>query len=113
MPLVEILGNTLTTGAVRRRLEEVLPGLVAKALNVEENPLGHLEARDVEVVFIAWSQKTPDVLIRVEANLLPERLANLDERRAQIGRELSFIRSEFGLKGGLWVRLCPGSWQDL
>lgn len=119
MPLVRIRFNpSIGLDWVIRQLASELQGVVATALHVQENPAAHLSRGDVEI----WANpgspldRTPyDIEIIVEANLVPERLANLDERRAEILEGVRKVLRDFDLNvtGYVWVRLAPGSFGEI
>lgn len=109
MPLVVVRFNpyvVVPTGMAG--LVGGLPGIVAEAFSGKEV---RLTTHDVEVEvqpFGPMDVFARNVRIIVYGGLFPERLANLDERRAAIAKGVrSYLPS--GVTGSVWVFLSPAS----
>ena len=101
-----------------QKLAQELPVIVSRALHVEENPAGHLGPRHIEVRVTessSYDVNISDVAITVWANLYPERLANLDERREKILAGMRDVLRDYDrdIEGDAWVLLQAGSFGKL
>ena len=112
MPIVRVRkSNTLGNFD---NLAIILKKVVAENLNVPGNPDGLLGLSDVEVYFDRFQicdRHSRDLEIIIEANLLPERLENLQDRTKLIVKELrKWIFQKYTFF--VWVRLCPGAYVE-
>ena len=100
-----------------QRLVESLPEIVGFALNAPENEDACLSPSDIEV----WVQEsgrfdvnTKDLEIIIWANLYPERLRNLEQRRDVILQAVRKFLADYdrNLSGFVWVLLQPASFGE-
>lgn len=98
-----------------KHLTLAMPEIVARALDVYNDPTARLTAKDVCVSPMFRNTEDvngKDLEIIVMANDYPERRKNLDDRRGAITRDIKRIVGETKITGSVWVRLCPGSYED-
>ena len=110
MPLVRLfLSNEALP--VKNRLDSLLPDLVSGAMAAERG----WDEETFSCSSQGWAGERHgyDILVVIDAPFFLERQENLAERTQQITDGLAFLREEFCLKVGLWVRLLPGKWQDV
>lgn len=102
------------------RLSKEMPGIVARALDVEENPDARLTPDDVEVHVQKsgeFDTNTKDLEIVIWANEYPERLRNLDERKDRMVKEVRAFLVEYrsirNISGFVWILLQPAAFGEL
>lgn len=116
MPLVVLCKNPeVINEEIAKKIAQQLPMIVAEALDVPENPDGRLTKDDIEV----WVQdaskldvNSKDLSIIIWANNYPERMANLDERRAKVAKSVRQMKPT-NATGFIWILLQPGSFEEL
>ena len=106
-----------------RAIAERLPEIVARALNVPENPAARLNANDIEVqpeeIDEECTVNRRPLEIIILANDYPERKKNLDKRQEEITKAVREIKNEAWsldfrrVRGFVWVLLIPGSFGEL
>ena len=100
------------------KLAQVMPEIVACALDVRENEEAHLMAGDIEV----WVRESSlydvnvkDLEIVIWANHYPERQANLADRKEVILNGVrEFLRDyDYNIYGFVWVLLQPAAFGEI
>ena len=101
-----------------QKLAETLPEIVAGALHVPESAEAHLAPDDIEVKVQEsgkYDVNTKDLAIIIWANLYPERLSNLTDRKDAIVQGVRAFLADYDLKpsGFVWVLLQPAAFGEL
>ena len=113
MPLVDVTYDRALGERVLRELAELLPDIVAEAVDCPEEPrIGPPEPGDIEIRFRQKSLLDVgelDVVIEVRTKLFPNRVKD-KQRRADLLRDrLSGL--ELG-HVGVWLILAEGAWSQ-
>ena len=113
MPLIDVTYDQALGERVLRELAELLPGIVAEAVDCPEEPsIGPPEPGDIEIRFRQRSQLDVgelDVVIEVRTKLFANRVKD-KQRRADLLRDrLSGL--ELG-HFGVWLILVEGAWSQ-
>lgn len=119
MPLVVVrYKSDRVPDHVMLALTGALPGIVATALHVADNPEAHLRVDDIfvdtlEVGRFAVNANCLD--ISIDANEYPGRAVNLDERRGVIVGDIRRVLADYdqNITCGVWVRLVRGSYEEI
>lgn len=113
MPLIDITYDQTVGDEVLRQLVELLPGLVAEAVECPEEPwIGPPEPGDIEILF---REKSPldvgelNVVIEVRTKLYASRVED-KQRRADLLRDRLSGLSVGRL--GVWLILAEGAWSQ-
>ncbi len=113
MPLVDVTYDTTLTEPTRRRLGQVLPDIVAEAVECPEEPrVGPPKPGDIEIRFREkGSLDIGDLncVIEVRTKLFASRVANTRERAEKIRSGVVAAVLSVG-KLGVWLLLLEGSW---
>lgn len=113
MPLIDVTYDVTVEEKVLRRLGELLPDVVAEAVDCPEEPWsGPPEPGDIEIRF---RKKSPldvgdlDVVIEVRTKLFENRVKDKQQRADLIRDRLSSI--PLG-QVGVWLILSEGAWSQ-
>ena len=94
---------------------EQLPQLVAEALHCKKDERGALVPDDVEIWYYPSSVYDRlgkyDIQIVVQANDVPERKKNLENRTRKLRQNIKLLLPR-KTKGFVWVRLAPGHFEE-
>jgi hypothetical protein len=113
MPLIDVTHDETLDEPLLRRLADVLPDVVAEALNCPEDPsIGPPGPGDIEIRFHRKSAVDVgylNVVIEVRTKLYDSRLAD-EQRRADLikGRLASLPLGAIGV----WLILAEGAWSQ-
>lgn len=113
MPLVEVTYDRNVTAVELQRLAELLPDLVAEAVDCPEEPwVGPAAPGDIEIRFHPRGQHDVSqlsVVVEVRTKLFASRLDDKQRRADLISNRLA----EYGLSQiGVWLILAEGSWSQ-
>jgi hypothetical protein len=113
VPLIDVTYDRALGERVLRELAELLPDIVAEAVDCPEEPsIGPPEPGDIEIRFRQKSLLDVgelDVVIEVRTKLFPNRVKD-KQRRADLLRDrLSGL--ELG-RVGVWLILAEGAWSQ-
>jgi hypothetical protein len=113
MPLIDVTYDATVDEKVLRRLGELLPDLVAEAVDCPEEPwTGPPEPGDIEIRFRGKSQLDVgelDVVIEVRTKLFEHRVQDKQRRVDLIRDRLSSL--PLG-RVGVWLILAEGAWSQ-
>ena len=112
MPLVDVAYDSSVPESVLRQLGELLPNLVAAAVDCPEEPwVGTLGIGDLEIRFRRRSQFDVGELncvIEVRTKLFPSRVRD-KQQRVDLLRETIAAAVDVGAFG-VWLILAEGAW---
>jgi hypothetical protein len=111
VPLVDVIHDDTLNGQLLRRLGEVLPDMVAEAVDCPEEPwIAPPDEGDLEVRFRRKGEfdvGALNLVVEVRTRLLDSRIAD-KQRRADLIRDRL---STLGLGSiGVWLILAEGAW---
>lgn len=120
MPLVQIVANRrnnfLSKNDDLLTISQLLQRLVAEHLTCDD-PYGSLLPEEVDITFRYRDWELDfgipvDLQIIVDANDLPSRRTNLEERHAKLQSSLAseLQRRKIACSGSVWIRLMPASY---
>jgi hypothetical protein len=113
MPLIDVTYNAAVDEKVLHRLGELLPEVVAEAVDCPEEPeTGPAEPGDIEIRFRQKSHLDLgelDVVIEVRTKLFRHRVQDKQRRADQIRDRLSSL--PLG-QVGVWLILTEGAWSQ-
>jgi hypothetical protein len=113
MPLIDVTYSATVDEKVLHRLGELLPDLVADAVDCPEEPrIGPAEPGDIEIRFRRKSQLDVgelDVVIEVRTKLFQHRVQDKQQRADLIRDRLSSL--PLG-QVGVWLILSEGAWSQ-
>jgi hypothetical protein len=113
MPLIDVTYNARVDEKVLHRLAELLPDVVAEAVDCPEEPrIGPPEPGDIEIRFRTKSQLDVgelDVVIEVRTKLFAHRVQDKQRRADLIRDRLSGL--PLG-QVGVWLILSEGAWSQ-
>jgi hypothetical protein len=114
MPLIDVTYGASLPEAVLRRLGEVLPDIVAEAVECPEEPwTGPAADGDIEIRFRRRAELDVgalDCVVEVRTKLFESR-ARDKQRRADLIRDRLTSELELG-KLGVWLILADGAWSQ-
>jgi hypothetical protein len=113
MPLIDVTYDGSVDDEVLRRLGELLPAVVAEAVECPEEPsTGPMQPGDIEIRF---RKKSPmdvgelDVVVEVRTKLFEHRVQDKQRRADLIRDHLSILPlGQFGV----WLILSEGAWSQ-
>jgi len=113
MPLIDVTYGATVEEKVLHRLGELLPDVVAEAVDCPEEPrIGPAEPGDIEIRFRKKSQLDVgglDVVIEVRTKLFEHRVQDMQRRVELIRDRLSGL--PLG-QVGVWLILSEGAWSQ-
>jgi hypothetical protein len=113
MPLIDVTYDATVDEKVLHRLGELLPDVVAEAVDCPEEPrIGQAEPGDIEIRFRKKSQLDVgqlDVVIEVRTKLFEHRVQDKQRRVDLILNRLSSL--PLG-QVGVWLILSDGAWSQ-
>lgn len=114
VPLIDVTYDETVSASVLERLGEVLPAIVAEAVDCPEEPwTGPPEVGDIEIRFRAKGPHDVGQLscvVEVRTKRLASRLGDAQERCDLMARRLC---DEVGPRSiGVWLILAEGAWSQ-